>query len=129
MQPGRILIVDDDPNMLLLMQFNLEKRGHEVLTADNADHALELARNHDFELFLLDVMLPGRSGFELCSALRLDPRYNRTPVLLVTARSQMEDFDLATRHGATDYVTKPFDPILLADQVDEHLAARAEPSG
>jgi DNA-binding response OmpR family regulator len=73
-QPGRILIVDDDPNMLLLMQFNLEKRGHEVVTADNADHALELARNHDFELFLLDVMLPGRSGFELCSALRLDPR-------------------------------------------------------
>lgn len=118
---SRILVVDDDPNMLLLIQYNLEKRGHAVATASHGQVGLDLALGNHFDLVILDLMIPGQSGLEICRQLRQLDRYSKTPILLVTARSQMEDFDRAAEHGVTDYVTKPFDPLRFAEQVDEHL--------
>ncbi|MCA9751640.1 MAG: response regulator [bacterium] len=125
MNPPRILIVDDDPNMCLLVRFNLERRGWQVVTADDGLQGLELALNEPFDVVILDVMLPGASGFEVCAGIRRKHPASKLPVLLLTARSQMDDFETASNVGATDYVMKPFDPILLADQVAALLGDRA----
>lgn len=117
----RILVVDDDPNMQLLIRFNLEQKGYTVDTAGDGAEGLARAQSAPFDLVILDVMLPEISGFDLCEQLRREYDY---PVLLLTARSQMEDFEQASRVGATDYILKPFDPLALADQVASHLASR-----
>ena len=128
MSAARILVVDDDANMLLLMKYHLEKRGHSVVTAGDGAGAIETARREQFDLLLLDVMIPGLSGFEVCRLLRKDPAYRHTPILLVTARGRKEDFQEAESCGASEYVAKPFDPIRLPATVGEHLAARSEAS-
>ncbi len=118
MRSKRILVVDDDPNMLLLIDFNLRKRGYEIETATDGPTAMRRALEGDFDLVILDVMLHGLSGFDITRALRDDPSCRKVPVILVTARSRMEDFEEASKVGVTDYITKPFDPIALVDQVD-----------
>jgi DNA-binding response OmpR family regulator len=123
---ARILIADDDANMLLLMEYHLAKQGYDVATAGDGVTALRTAAEQPFDLFLLDVMLPGMSGLELCRQLRADARYAHTPIVLVTARGQMGDWDAAAQYGANSYVTKPFDPMLLVDLVNGQLAARTE---
>ena len=125
MEAPRILVVDDDPNMLLLVRFNLEQRGWTVVTADDGPSGLKLATEQRFDLVILDLMLPGISGFDVCRGLRAGDSNRDVPVLMLTARSQMDDFEEASRVGATDYVLKPFDPIALADQVAAHIASRA----
>jgi DNA-binding response OmpR family regulator len=121
----RILVVDDDPNMLLLIRYNLEQRGLAVTSAGDGPEGLRLATEEPFDLIILDVMLPGFSGFELCARLRETERGRDVPVLLLTARSQAGDFEQASRAGATDYVLKPFDPVALAEQVEATVRARA----
>ena len=125
MEKPRILVVDDDPNMLLLVRFNLEQRDWAVETAEDGPSGLERVLSEPFDLVILDLMLPGASGFDLCRALRADGPNQDVPVLMLTARSQMGDFEEAHKAGATDYVMKPFDPIALSDQVAAHLAARS----
>ena len=122
MRPKRILIVDDDPNMLLLMEFNLAARGYAIEKATEGPSGVRRAVEGGFDLVILDVMLPGISGFRILESLREDPRGRDVPVLLVTARSRMEDFERASRAGATDYIMKPFDPIALVEQVDRLLS-------
>jgi DNA-binding response OmpR family regulator len=121
MRPERILVVDDDPNMLLLIDYNLSQRGYRVETSTDGPTGLRRALEGDFDLLILDVMLPGLSGFRITESLRGDPRGRDVPILLVTARSRMEDFEEASQVGATEYITKPFDPIALVEQVDSIL--------
>jgi DNA-binding response OmpR family regulator len=121
MRPKRILVVDDDPNMLLLIDFNLSARGHDVEKVTDGPTGLRRALEGGFDLVILDVMLPGLSGFRIAQSLREDPRGRDVPILLVTARSRTEDFERASLVAATDYITKPFDPIALVDQVDRIL--------
>ena len=124
----RILVVDDDPNMLLLVDYNLRKKGYEVETASDAETGLELAREGRFDLLILDLMLPGFTGFEICDRLRQEERFRDTPILMLTARSQIEDFEEASRVGVTDYITKPFDPIALAETLGQYLAPSTKPA-
>jgi DNA-binding response OmpR family regulator len=124
MNSAKILVVDDDPSVLLLIEFNLKQRGYSVETATDAPSALHKALEGDFDLLILDVMLPGFSGFQLCERLRRERRFLDTPILLVTARSQVEDFEEAAKVGATDYITKPFDPAALVRQVGEYLDSK-----
>ncbi len=126
MDRARILIADDDANMLLLMEYHLAKQGYGVVTTEDGVTALRMATDAEFDLFLLDVMLPGMSGLELCRRLRADTRYEHTPIVLVTARGQMGDWDAASEFGANSYVTKPFDPMRLVELVNGHLASRTE---
>jgi two-component system alkaline phosphatase synthesis response regulator PhoP len=121
----RILVVDDDPNMLLLIRFNLERRGWTVVTAEDGPTGLELATGQRFDVVILDLMLPGMSGFDVCRGLRAGGESRDVPVLMLTARSQMDDFEEASRVGATDYLLKPFDPMALMEQVAAHLASRS----
>jgi DNA-binding response OmpR family regulator len=122
---ARILIADDDANMLLLMEYHLVKQGYDVATAGDGVTALRNAIDETFDLFLLDVTLPGMSGLELCRQLRADARYEQAPIVLVTARGQMGDWDAASEYGANGYVAKPFDPMRLVELVNCQLAARA----
>lgn len=101
-----ILIVDDDPNILQLMRLYLEKEGFEVLTAVRGDEAVSLFQKQPPALILLDVMLPGLDGWEVCRSVR---KISNIPIIMVTAKGETFDKVLGLELGADDYITKPFE--------------------
>ncbi len=104
----KLLVVDDEPSILTLLKFNLEQSGFEVLTAENGNDALEIAVNEDLTLIVLDLMLPGMGGMDVCKTLRQE-KIN-TPILMLTAKDDEFDKILGLELGADDYMTKPFSP-------------------
>ena len=104
----KLLVVDDEPSILTLLKFNLEQNGFEVLTAENGNDALEIAVNEDLTLIVLDLMLPGMDGMDVCKTLRQE-KIN-TPILMLTAKDDEFDKILGLELGADDYMTKPFSP-------------------
>jgi two-component system response regulator RpaA len=111
----RILVIDDEPDVLLLCRVNLQYAGHEVVEASDAERGLELAMSTSPDLILLDVMLPQRDGLSLMRELIEAPATTNTPVVLLTAKAQLEDQLRGWRAGASEYVTKPFSPGDLSD--------------
>jgi DNA-binding response OmpR family regulator len=103
----RILLVDDDDSLAMLLGGRLHREGYEVRTCGDAGEAEQVLRTRNFDVILLDVMLPDRSGFELCAALR--DRNIRTPVLMLSARGAVTDRVAGLRIGADDYLAKPFE--------------------
>ncbi|MCL1964322.1 MAG: response regulator transcription factor [Firmicutes bacterium] len=103
----RILLVDDDPNIMQLVKLYLEKEGFEVDTADRGDAALEMFRKNPPSLMLLDIMLPGLDGWEVCREVR---RTSKIPIIMLTAKGETFDKVLGLELGADDYITKPFEP-------------------
>ncbi|KYO66696.1 winged helix-turn-helix domain-containing protein [Thermovenabulum gondwanense] len=104
----KILIVDDEPNILELLKFNLENNGFKVIKALNGEQALELIKLEKPDLILLDVMLPGIDGYELCKILRRKTDTSEIPIILITAKNEEIDRILGLEIGADDYITKPF---------------------
>ncbi len=102
----RILIVEDEKNIVDILTFNLEKEGYEILVAYDGDAGLQTALAENPDLILLDIMLPGRNGFDVCRALRA--QNNCTPVIMLTAREEETDKVFGLEVGADDYMTKPF---------------------
>lgn len=121
MTPVRILVVDDDPVILKLLQLNFEMEGFEVTTAQDGAAGLERARETIPDVVLLDVMMPRMTGHEVTSALRSDPRTSTIPIVILSAKAQSGDLEEGMRHGADDYVTKPFDPFELIARVNAVL--------
>ena len=114
-QPGsKVLVVDDDPNVVKLVQLYLERDGHEVLTANDGLTGLEMAREEQPSLIVLDLMLPGMDGIEVCRTLRAE---SSVPVIMLTAMVEEDDRLAGLELGADDYVTKPFSPRELAARV------------
>jgi DNA-binding response OmpR family regulator len=109
-----ILVVDDERHIVDLLRLYLEKEGFAVLAASDGDQALALHARHDPDLVILDLMLPGKDGFEVCRELR---RRAETPVLMLTARDDDIDAIVGLELGADDYVTKPFNPRALLARV------------
>ncbi len=105
---GRILVVEDEPDVGELIRYNLAKEGYEVVRASNGVEALRQAREAVPDLILLDLMIPQLNGWEVCRRLRQDPATRATPVIIVTARVEEGDKVLGLEMGADDYVTKPF---------------------
>ncbi len=121
---GRVLVVDDElPNRLYLRKL-LEVRGCEVYDAESGPAALEIATAKALDLALVDVMMPGMDGFELCGRLRDDTRTERIPVIMVTAKSRIEDIETGFELGAMDYIRKPFNPRELVLRVGNALAMK-----
>src|SRR5262245_41656408 len=119
----RVLIADDDPDIRELVQFTLEQAGHHVTSVGDGDTALAAARaNGPFDLILLDVMMPRRTGIEVCEALRSDPAMRTVPILLLTAKAQEADVERGFAAGADDYIVKPFSPRELSSRVTAALA-------
>jgi DNA-binding response OmpR family regulator len=106
MGPMRILFVEDDPRMRVLVQRGLREEGHAVDSAGSVPPALELARDTPYDVMVIDVMLPGQDGLDLVRTLRRGA--NRTPVLMLTARDAVADIVAGLDAGADDYLTKPF---------------------
>ncbi len=107
MEKTKVLVVDDEQHILELLSYNLEDNGYQVFTAENGLQALEYLTGRKFDLILLDVMLPGMNGVEVCKKARLEYKLN-TPIIMLTAKSEEIDKILGLELGADDYVTKPF---------------------
>ena len=122
MSKGRVLIVDDEVDVVELLSFRLRMRGCEVLKAYDGEEGLQLAKKENPDLILLDIKLPKRDGVEVCRALKSDPRYQRIPVVLISASS-------AQIHGqkevgmADGFLKKPFEPEELFSIIDPYLKA------
>ena len=117
----RILVVDDEPDVLELVVFHLKKEKYKVAIADNGDKALKIAREQVPNLIILDLMLPGISGLEICQLLKQNPKTTEIPILMLTARAGEEDRVRGLELGAHDYVTKPFSPRELVLRVNNLL--------
>ncbi len=102
----RVLVVDDEPNIVDILRFNLEREGYEVLTAEDGVQGLEMARSSDPDLILLDVMMPEMDGFQVCREIRKADKL--TPIIMLTAREEETDRVMGLELGADDYVSKPF---------------------
>jgi len=107
-QMPTILIIDDEPDILDLLSYNLKKEGFSILTAKDGISGKEAARNSNPDLIILDLMLPGIDGLELCRMLKKDHKTALTPIIMLTARGQETDKITGLETGADDYVTKPF---------------------
>lgn len=114
MAKERILVVDDERNIVELLKFNLEKEGYDVLTAFDGLDAAKLAKEEKPDLIILDIMLPGQGGLEVCRQLRKEMK---TPIIMATAKGEEIDKILGLELGADDYVTKPFSPRELIARV------------
>ena len=113
----RILLVDDEKDLLELVKVRLEANGFDVMTARDGLEALEKARGEKPDLVILDVMLPKLNGYEVCTLLKQDPRYQNIPIVLFTAKTQEEDEKTGVGCGANAYVRKPFQPQELLDKI------------
>ena len=127
MQTDKILVVDDEPDIVSLVSYNLGKEGFRVSSAGTGDEALLQARKGDVALIILDVMLPGMSGLEVCRALRGDPKTADVPVIMLTARVEEPDRVRGLETGADDYLTKPFSPRELVARVRAVLRRSGAP--
>jgi len=110
MASGRILLVEDEPDIAEILQYNLEKEGFEVAVESRGDSALERVREEAPDLLILDLMLPGLDGLELARILQRDRRTAALPLIMLTARSEEVDRIVGLELGADDYITKPFSP-------------------
>jgi DNA-binding response OmpR family regulator len=119
----RILIADDEPNILISLEFLMKREGHEVLLARDGGEALDLVRRERPALVLLDVMMPVMNGFEVCAALEGDDALKATKVLMLTAKGRETDIAKGLAMGADAYMTKPFSTRELAERVRALLAA------
>ncbi len=119
-----VLAVEDDKDILELLTYTLEKEGFDVVGATTGERALEAARSNTPDIILLDLMLPGIDGLDVCRELRSDPKTRRIPVIIVSAKGEEADIVAGLELGADDYVTKPFSPRILSARVRAVLRRR-----
>ena len=117
----KVLIADDEPNILISLEFLMKREGHQVLLARDGVEALALIRSERPALVLLDVMMPGKSGIEVCQAVRADDTLAGTLILMLTAKGRDTDVAKGLGVGADGYVTKPFSTRELAQRVRDML--------
>jgi DNA-binding response OmpR family regulator len=119
-----VLVADDDPDILALVRFRLERDGYEVLSAPDGETALDLAMARTPDLAVLDVMMPRLDGYEVTRRLREHGPTTTIPIILLTARVQEPDLERGFEAGADDYVTKPFSPQALGERIQAALGVR-----
>ena len=120
----KILIVDDEEDILTLLEYNLEKAGFKVISADDGPEAIELAKKEKPALIILDIMLPSMEGTEVCKAIKRDDATSHIPIIMLTAKGEEVDRIVGLELGADDYITKPFSPRELILRVKAVLKRR-----
>lgn len=125
--PERVLVVDDEESIRKLVEYNLAQAGYEVAVAEDGLQALDMIQQQRVDMVVLDLMLPGIGGLELCKRLR--QQHSRVPIIMLTARGEEIDRVLGLEMGADDYVTKPFSPRELVARVRAVLRRNPEESG
>ena len=117
-----VLLIEDEVNIIEALSFILSRDGWDVVTHSNGHDANEVITQREPDLVVLDVMLPGKSGFDILRDLRRDPRHQNRPVLMLTARGQSKDRDMAEQLGVSKFMTKPFSNTEVRDAVNELLS-------
>lgn len=120
-EPKKVLVVDDEKFVRDLIRIKLVRSGLTVLEAENGLEALEIARDREPDIILMDLMMPKMNGFEACERLKADPRTSKIPLLFLSARSETATQEKARALGASGFLTKPFSPQKLAELVVELL--------
>ena len=118
---ARILICDDDPAILRVLQVNLEVEGYEALLAHHGEEALRVAQAEHPDLIILDIMMPRMDGYQTCEAIKADPGTQDIPVVFLSAKAQDSDIEKGKTYDVVDYLTKPFDPDQLIEVVERVL--------
>lgn len=113
-----ILICDDDPVILRLLQVNLELEGYEVILAHHGEEAYSLAADRIPDLVILDIMMPRLDGYQTCEKLKADEKTKDIPIVFLSAKAQQSDIEKGRAYGVSEYLTKPFDPSELLEVVD-----------
>lgn len=126
MAKENILVVEDEEDLLELVRYNLAKDGYNVLGVTTGEDALRLARTRPFDLAVLDLMLPGVDGLEVCKTLKSNPKTQQMPIIMLTAKGEEADIVTGLELGADDYVTKPFSPRVLLARMKAVLRRRNE---
>ena len=124
-----ILIVDDEPNIVVPIQFLMEQEGYRVMIAERGEDALDLIYQYKPDLVLLDIMLPGIDGYEVCEIVRLNPNFRKVKIIFLTAKDREEEIAKGLALGADDYITKPFSNTELVAKVKELLEKTNEEAG
>ena len=125
----KILIVDDEPNIVTALEFLLEKSGYEVLLARDGESALQQVEAHVPDLVLLDVMMSARSGYEVCQRMRERAEWQHIKIIMLSAKGREAEVSKGLSMGADFYVTKPFSTKDLVAKIDELLGPTAQPGG
>ena len=125
-KPKQIIVVDDEVDLIELLSYNLKKEGFIVDSASDGETALAKIKNGKYDLVVLDLMLPGVQGLEICRILRNNPKTARMPVIMLTAKGEEVDRIIGLEMGADDYMTKPFSPRELVARVKAVLRRSAE---
>ena len=120
----KILIADDEPNIVTALEFLLQKNGYEVLVARNGDVALALVEQHKPDLVLLDVMMPVKSGYEVCQRMRERPDWREIKIVMLTAKGREVEMNKGLSVGADLYITKPFSTQELVQKINALLGVR-----
>jgi CheY-like chemotaxis protein len=118
----RVLVVDDEPDVLLLCRVNLEFEGYEVTEASDGVQAMERVRERRPDIILLDVMMPRMDGWQVLTELKSDPEFQDIPVVMLTAKVQDQDQIRGWTSGAAEYITKPFSPLSLSQVLEDVLS-------
>lgn len=117
----KILLVDDEVDLVETVKYRLEKSGYEVIPAYDGQEALDKARREKPDLIILDLMLPKIDGYKICRMLKFDTKYKHIPIILFTARAQESDEKLGYETGADFYIKKPYEPQILLSKIKELL--------
>src|SRR5438132_14265455 len=126
MNKGTVLVIDNEKDLIELVRYNLDKEGYDVVAANDGSSGLEIATRHKPNLVVLDLMMPGMDGLEVCRRMRGDERTRRIPVIVLTAKAAETDRIVGLELGADDYVTKPFSPRELVARVKAVLRRASE---
>jgi two-component system alkaline phosphatase synthesis response regulator PhoP len=124
MAKEHILVVDDEEDILELVRYNLVKEGYRVTTVASGEEALKSARSAQSDVILLDLMLPGVDGLEVCRLLKHDPKTQHIPIIMLSAKGEEADIVTGLELGAADYITKPFSPRVLVARLRAVLRRR-----
>ena len=119
--PKKILIVDDEPNIIVPLEFLMEQNNYKVKVAENGEEALELTATFEPDLILLDIMLPGMDGYEVCQKIRMNPKYKTIKIIFLSAMARTIDIAKGMGLDADDYITKPFSNSYVVDRINELL--------
>jgi DNA-binding response OmpR family regulator len=126
MSPKKILIVDDEVDLVETVRFPLEIEGFDTLVSYNGEDGLNQARKEKPDLIILDLMLPKLDGYKVCRLLKFDERYKHIPILMLTAKTQEKDKIMGKETGADEYITKPFEMDYLMEKVKAYLKISSE---
>jgi DNA-binding response OmpR family regulator len=122
----KVLVIEDDPSASQLMVYTLEPKGYQVITALDGLEGLKKARDEGPDLIILDIMLPGLDGYEVCQRLRREPETAGLPILMISAKARQDDKDTGINVGGDDYLTKPVKPSEILAKVQTLLAGKSK---